>query len=457
MIPKTIHQIWIGNLEPPISLMNSWKNKNPNFKYILWDEHRIREEKFASQVKIDEIEEYCGKADIIRYEILNRYGGVYVDADSYCIEKLDNFLFETSFAVYENEKIRKGLVATGVLGFEANHPLLSNILEIINKIPVSKEETGKKAWQTVGPLLFTKIYNKTLPKIKIYPSFMFYPEHYTGLKYEGHGKSFAYQFWGSTKSNYEIIDEIDVPPWLFELPETNVSIFMIVNNESFDDFKKSMDSIINQDGNLFIELIIFDNHIDGDMSFELWEEISKYKKITKNIRVINITHFIRVSLGRALNFCFQRASGDYITFCFLGDVLHSDKLFQQMNYLHNTGDCVVGTQVRETMIFRYSKDDKITSYPSISINTWREKRNIDVFDRSTLMFTKEFLRQEKFNEAENYPCIMAKGLEAFIIRSYLHNLKSVMITRKKKVTENYVYRFFTNSNLERQLLQDILQ
>ena len=72
MIPKTIHQIWIGNLEPPVSLMNSWKNKNPGFKYILWDEERIRAEKFASQVKIDEIEEYCGKADIIRYEILNR-------------------------------------------------------------------------------------------------------------------------------------------------------------------------------------------------------------------------------------------------------------------------------------------------------------------------------------------------------------------------------------------------
>lgn len=437
--------------------MNSWKNKHPDFKYILWDEDKIREEKFASQVKIDEIEEYCGKADIIRYEILNRYGGIYIDADSYCIEKLGNFLLETSFAVYENEKIRKGLVATGVLGFEPNHPLLSNILEIINKIPVSKEETGKKAWQTVGPLLFTKIYNKTLPKLKIYPSFMFYPEHYTGLKYEGHGKSFAYQFWGSTNSSYEIIDEIDVPPWLFELPEINVSIFMIVNNESFDDFKKSMDSIIDQYGNFFIELVIFDNHIDGDISFELWEEISKYKKITKNIRVINITHFLRVSLGRALNFCFQRATGDYITFCVLGDILHPDKILQQMDYLHNTGDSVVGTQVKETMRFRYSKDIKISSYPSISITTWRKKRNIDVFDIASLMFTKVFLRQEKFNEAENYPCIMAKGLEAFINRSYLHNLKSVMITRDKKVTENYVYRFFTNSNLERQLLQDILQ
>ena len=218
-----------------------------------------------------------------------------------------------------------------------------------------------------------------------------------------------------------------------------------------------MDSIINQNGNFFIELIIFDNHIDGDISFELWEEISKYKKTVKNIRLINITHFIRVSLGRALNFCFNRSTGDYITFCVLGDVLHSDKLFQQMNYLHNSGYCVVGTQVRETMVFKYSKDDKISSYPSISITTWRQKRNIDVFDIASLMFTKVFLRQEKFNEANNYPCIMAKGLEAFINRSYLHNIKSVMITRQKKITENYVYRFFSISNLERQLLQDILQ
>ena len=457
MIPKIIHQIWIGNLEPPVSLMDSWKNKNPDFKYILWDEEKIRDEKFSSQVKIDEIEEYCGKADIIRYEILNRYGGVYIDADSYCIEKLGNFLLEKSFAVYENEKIRKGLIATGVLGFEPNHPFLSNILKIIKKIPVSKEETGKKAWQTVGPLLFTKIYNKTLQKIKIYPSFMFYPEHYTGEIYKGHGKSFAYQFWGSTKSNYEIIDEIDVPPWLFELPETIVSLFIVVNNESFDDFKKTMDSIVNQDGNFFIELVIFDNHMDGDMTFELWEEISKYKKITKNIRLVNITHFIRVSLGRALNFCSQRATGDYITFCFLGDILHPDKLFTQMNYLHNSRDSVVGTQVRETMFFKYSKDDKITSYPSISITTWRKNRNIDVFDIASLMFTKDFLRQEKFNETDNYPCIMAKGLEAFISRRYLHNIQSVLVTRERKITENYVFRFFSNSNLERQLLQNLLQ
>ena len=73
------------------------------------------------------------------------------------------------------------------------------------------------------------------------------------------------------------------------------------------------------------------------------------------------------------------------------------------------------------------------------------------------MFTKNFLRQEKFNEADSYPCIMAKGLEAFINRSYLHNIQSVLVTRERKITENYVFRFFSNSNLERQLLQNLLQ
>ena len=35
MIPKIIHQIWIGPKESPTKPMDSWKNKNPDFEYIL--------------------------------------------------------------------------------------------------------------------------------------------------------------------------------------------------------------------------------------------------------------------------------------------------------------------------------------------------------------------------------------------------------------------------------------
>ncbi len=33
-VPKIIHQIWIGPKQPPINLMNTWKEKHPDFEYI---------------------------------------------------------------------------------------------------------------------------------------------------------------------------------------------------------------------------------------------------------------------------------------------------------------------------------------------------------------------------------------------------------------------------------------
>ena len=36
MIPKIIHQIWIGPRPAPEKLMATWKEKNPSFEYIRW-------------------------------------------------------------------------------------------------------------------------------------------------------------------------------------------------------------------------------------------------------------------------------------------------------------------------------------------------------------------------------------------------------------------------------------
>jgi len=34
-IPKIIHQIWLGPLEPPIEVMETWQRLHPEWKYIL--------------------------------------------------------------------------------------------------------------------------------------------------------------------------------------------------------------------------------------------------------------------------------------------------------------------------------------------------------------------------------------------------------------------------------------
>jgi len=109
-IPKIIHQLWIGPVPAPISCMQTWHNKHPDFQYILWNESCL-ERLFLSLLlkkRIDEMTEICGKADIYRWYILYLFGGIFIDADSICFSRFDETMLNTdAFASYENEKVRR--------------------------------------------------------------------------------------------------------------------------------------------------------------------------------------------------------------------------------------------------------------------------------------------------------------------------------------------------------------
>src|SRR3981081_4734885 len=88
-IPRTLHQIWLGPKPAPQADMESWREKHraPAWTYKLWHEgnlptlrHRALFDAFHGV--------YHAQADILRYEILYRFGGIYVDADSTCLQTL---------------------------------------------------------------------------------------------------------------------------------------------------------------------------------------------------------------------------------------------------------------------------------------------------------------------------------------------------------------------------------
>ena len=84
-------------------------------------------------------------------------------------------------------------------------------IDYIKTNEVSRSKTGKMAWRTVGPELLTKLLKTNLfTDVLIYPSYYFLPKHATGLQYMGHSIVYAYQEWGSTKQNYEIMNPEDV-------------------------------------------------------------------------------------------------------------------------------------------------------------------------------------------------------------------------------------------------------
>ena len=208
LIPKIMHQMWIGPRPPPTKLMKSWKAAHPDFEYILWTESEIKKRNmsFSCQNRIDEIEEIVGKVDIMRWEILYKYGGIFIDADSVCINRLDEKIInQNSFASWENEEVIPGLIAVGTMGFPPKNPMVEKAIEYISNNKVSKKETGKDPWQVTGPELLTKVWlespKSNCIKFKIFPSYLFLPVHHTGLEYSGSGKIYAFQEWASTNDS----------------------------------------------------------------------------------------------------------------------------------------------------------------------------------------------------------------------------------------------------------------
>ena len=204
MIPKIIHQIWIGDQSKrPTEMMQTWQDMNPDWEYMLWTDDNLPEIK--NRVQFDAMKELAGKADILRYELLFNYGGFFMDADSICTKPLDDFFVDNdSFCCWENEYIRTGLMCNGYLAASKNNELMSHLNARISMIPpeVLHNAPNLTAWKITGPGLLTDTVKRTqYNKLRIYPSHYFLPRHYSGMETQFKNEpSYSEQYWGSTET-----------------------------------------------------------------------------------------------------------------------------------------------------------------------------------------------------------------------------------------------------------------
>lgn len=179
-IEKKIHQIWLGKKGVPldcIEYMRTWCNKYPGWKYYLWTDKSVEQFPLINKKFFDKSTNMGQKADILRYEILYRYGGLYVDVDFECIDfKSFDFLHEHC-DFYAGALPPEGgfVVANGLIGCKSNHPLM---LHIIQSLPESWDSWSEIINQT-GPQFFTeaifKKYDDIVGVNLILPSNFFYP------------------------------------------------------------------------------------------------------------------------------------------------------------------------------------------------------------------------------------------------------------------------------------------
>ncbi len=190
MIPKIIHQIWLGPNKRPDIWMNTWKidyiKQNPDWTYKLWTENELNDLPMDNKEIFNSEKYYNGKSDIARYEILYQQGGIFMDADSLWIKKPDNSLnpildmAKTSGMFCAEEPINKWSIANGVIGFTKEHPILKQIKQFIKNNYYNlkmKHPKQHDVWLVTGPHPFTNIvkkYNNSL----ILDSYYFYPESF---------------------------------------------------------------------------------------------------------------------------------------------------------------------------------------------------------------------------------------------------------------------------------------
>ena len=107
MIPKYIHQVWIGpNPIPPhcSEFAKQMRAMNSDWKYILWNNKNSIEGAFKNDPLIKEWKKRIGKdraaatvvAERIRFLALYYYGGIYADIDCKPIQPFNNLMKEVN-------------------------------------------------------------------------------------------------------------------------------------------------------------------------------------------------------------------------------------------------------------------------------------------------------------------------------------------------------------------------
>ena len=194
MIPKIIHHVWPG--ADPFrkkfhSWRTSWMKEHPDWTFYFWrlDNLPNNINPDIKQAVNDPGFALCPKSDMVRFEIVRLFGGIYVDTDMECLKSFEPFLKHAFFTGHEDDQRR---ICPSVFGAEPNHPISTqmSLTSVANAQRHGYElcNTQPHKYTSVKP--FTKIVRAHIAQlaepvdaagvelIKVYDRNYFYPVYY---------------------------------------------------------------------------------------------------------------------------------------------------------------------------------------------------------------------------------------------------------------------------------------
>ena len=127
---KKIHYCWFGGEKPDSVKRNveHWAKLNPDFEICEWNENNIDVSKYDYALRALESGQWAFLSDIVRLEVLIRYGGVYMDTDVELIRPFADVLEYGDVNKLIMGYMYDCALGTAVLYAPENHPYLKDIL-----------------------------------------------------------------------------------------------------------------------------------------------------------------------------------------------------------------------------------------------------------------------------------------------------------------------------------------
>lgn len=180
VIPRVFHRIWVGGAEPEwmARLADSWREHHPGWELRQWTDDTVPDLfPLHNQAVYDQAEvtaaDHVGqlRADVLRLEILYRFGGVYIDADFEALRAIDSLLDGVdAFAAWEQQD---KWVNNAILGCVPRHRFVGRLVDgLADHVD---RHMGARPNVLTGPRFVTEVYRRCPGELTVFDQRLFYP------------------------------------------------------------------------------------------------------------------------------------------------------------------------------------------------------------------------------------------------------------------------------------------
>lgn len=137
-IPKIIHSFWFSGDEKPYAYqkcIDTWYDKLSDYKIMEWNMKNYDGGKHWFVQSALEKEAWAYASDYARLDVLNEFGGIYLDMDVEVFRTFDDLLCNKAILSFGNNVC----INLAVMGAQKNHSLIKKLLGLYDTVEPPKE------------------------------------------------------------------------------------------------------------------------------------------------------------------------------------------------------------------------------------------------------------------------------------------------------------------------------